>query len=217
MKVVLEKEIEKIQVTNSSFILEQIGQVCRPCLKTVGLWDSIKELARAYEYVMGLVIFTPIAILSWFPFVSEFQSRLLFNQAFSRGLQISMILSGRTDGAFSQIRSRPQDSKLTRHWLIPWSPAIDLACLLQLLRHIHLFHTDTLQCQRIPQETSWMHFKEECIWVVWLIVDLQSLKKEEGFSIIFTDTRKFEGKFHSFGSKILSNWMDSRGIPKYKP
>ena len=61
------------------------------------LWDSVKELSRGYEYVMGLIIFMPIAILSWFPFVSEFQTRLLFNQAFSRGLQISKILAGRKD------------------------------------------------------------------------------------------------------------------------
>ncbi|KAJ4729026.1 Callose synthase [Melia azedarach] len=74
-----------------------IGQACRPLFKGLGFWDSIKELARAYEYVMGLLLFMPIAILSWFPFVSEFQTRLLFNQAFSRGLQISMILAGRKD------------------------------------------------------------------------------------------------------------------------
>ncbi|KAG7012054.1 Callose synthase 7 [Cucurbita argyrosperma subsp. argyrosperma] len=74
-----------------------IGQSCRPMMKGIGFWESIKELARGYEYIMGLVIFMPIAILSWFPFVSEFQTRLLFNQAFSRGLQISMILSGRKD------------------------------------------------------------------------------------------------------------------------
>lgn len=73
----------------------QIGQACRGVMKGVGLWESIKELGRAYEYIMGLIIFTPIAILSWFPFVSEFQTRLLFNQAFSRGLQISMILAGK--------------------------------------------------------------------------------------------------------------------------
>jgi len=64
-------------------------------LKWVGFWDSIKELARGYECIMGLIIFMPIALLSWFPFMSEFQTRLLFNQAFSRGLQISMILAGR--------------------------------------------------------------------------------------------------------------------------
>jgi callose synthase len=66
-------------------------------LKWVGFWDSIKELARGYECIMGLIIFMPIALLSWFPFLSEFQTRLLFNQAFSRGLQISMILAGRKE------------------------------------------------------------------------------------------------------------------------
>ncbi|XP_057523088.1 callose synthase 7 [Amaranthus tricolor] len=74
-----------------------IGQSCRGLLKGLKFWESIKELARAYEYVMGLTIFMPIAVLSWFPFVSEFQTRLLFNQAFSRGLQISMILAGKKD------------------------------------------------------------------------------------------------------------------------
>lgn len=81
----------------SSSSLAKIGQACRPLFKKMGFWDSIKELGRAYEYVMGLLIFVPIVVLSWFPFVSEFQTRLLFNQAFSRGLQISMILAGKTD------------------------------------------------------------------------------------------------------------------------
>lgn len=76
-----------------------IGQALRPLFKKIGFWDSIKELARGYEYIMGTLLFMPIAILSWFPFVSEFQTRLLFNQAFSRGLQISMILAGKRDGA----------------------------------------------------------------------------------------------------------------------
>ncbi|ONK69903.1 uncharacterized protein A4U43_C05F28050 [Asparagus officinalis] len=74
-----------------------IGQATKPLVKRVGFWDSIRELGRAYEYVMGLVLFAPIAVLAWFPFVSEFQTRLLFNQAFSRGLQISRILAGRKD------------------------------------------------------------------------------------------------------------------------
>jgi callose synthase len=63
-------------------------------LRKIGPWDSIQEMARMYEYTMGILIFFPIAVLSWFPFVSEFQTRLLFNQAFSRGLQISRILTG---------------------------------------------------------------------------------------------------------------------------
>ncbi|XP_073280004.1 callose synthase 7-like isoform X2 [Primulina huaijiensis] len=74
-----------------------IAQACRPCLKGIGIWDSVMELSRAYEAIMGLIIFMPVVVLSWFPFVSEFQTRLLFNQAFSRGLQISMILAGKKD------------------------------------------------------------------------------------------------------------------------
>ncbi|KAI3893658.1 hypothetical protein MKW92_030081 [Papaver armeniacum] len=78
----------------TGWALLQISQACKPVMKGLGLWSSIKALARGYEYVMGLIIFSPVAILAWFPFVSEFQTRLLFNQAFSRGLQISRILAG---------------------------------------------------------------------------------------------------------------------------
>ncbi|KAI8543874.1 hypothetical protein RHMOL_Rhmol08G0252700 [Rhododendron molle] len=63
-------------------------------VRRLGLWDSVREFARMYDAGMGLLIFMPIAVLSWFPFVSTFQSRLLFNQAFSRGLEISLILAG---------------------------------------------------------------------------------------------------------------------------
>ncbi|KAJ4775036.1 GLUCAN SYNTHASE-LIKE 8 family protein [Rhynchospora pubera] len=63
-------------------------------VKLTGAWDSIREIARMYDAGMGLLIFVPVALLSWFPFVSTFQSRLLFNQAFSRGLEISLILAG---------------------------------------------------------------------------------------------------------------------------
>ncbi|XP_078161046.1 callose synthase 3-like [Carex rostrata] len=72
----------------------QIAQACRPILGNSSLWSSVKALARGYEILMGLLLFTPIAFLAWFPFVSEFQTRMLFNQAFSRGLQISRILGG---------------------------------------------------------------------------------------------------------------------------
>ncbi|KAI3499518.1 hypothetical protein L1887_35319 [Cichorium endivia] len=63
-------------------------------VRRIGLWDSVREFARMYDAGMGMIIFAPIAMLSWFPFVSTFQSRLLFNQAFSRGLEISLILAG---------------------------------------------------------------------------------------------------------------------------
>lgn len=90
-----------IIITVVFIYLSKIGQVLRSPIKALGIWDSVKELGRAYEKIMGLVIFAPIAVLSWFPIVSEFQARLLFNQAFSRGLQISMILAGRKDKAAS--------------------------------------------------------------------------------------------------------------------
>jgi callose synthase len=71
-----------------------IAQACKPVVKRAGFWGSVITLARGYEIVMGLLLFTPVAFLAWFPFVSEFQTRMLFNQAFSRGLQISRILGG---------------------------------------------------------------------------------------------------------------------------
>lgn len=66
----------------------------RPWMEKLKLWKSIREIARAYDACMGMIIFIPIAFLSWFPFISTFQTRLVFNQAFSRGLEISLILAG---------------------------------------------------------------------------------------------------------------------------
>ncbi|KDP20385.1 hypothetical protein JCGZ_05268 [Jatropha curcas] len=71
-----------------------IAQACKPLIQHAGFWGSVRTLARGYEIIMGLLLFTPVAFLAWFPFVSEFQTRMLFNQAFSRGLQISRILGG---------------------------------------------------------------------------------------------------------------------------
>ncbi|XP_044505154.1 callose synthase 3 [Mangifera indica] len=71
-----------------------IAQALKPLVQQAGFWGSVRTLARGYEIVMGLLLFTPVAFLAWFPFVSEFQTRMLFNQAFSRGLQISRILGG---------------------------------------------------------------------------------------------------------------------------
>ncbi|XLR45632.1 hypothetical protein S83_030292 [Arachis hypogaea] len=80
----------------------QIAQALKPLVRKAGFWGSVKTLARGYEIVMGLLLFTPIAFLAWFPFVSEFQTRMLFNQAFSRGLQISRILGGQRKGRSSR-------------------------------------------------------------------------------------------------------------------
>ncbi|XP_022896502.1 callose synthase 1-like [Olea europaea var. sylvestris] len=74
--------------------LLSIAQALKPLVVRAGIWGSVRTLARSYEIVIGMLLFTPVAFLAWFPFVSEFQTRMLFNQAFSRGLQISRILGG---------------------------------------------------------------------------------------------------------------------------
>ncbi|XP_074556464.1 callose synthase 9-like isoform X2 [Curcuma longa] len=71
-----------------------IAVAWKPVLKKLRIWKSVRTLARLYDAGMGMFIIVPIAMFSWLPFVSTFQSRLLFNQAFSRGLEISLILSG---------------------------------------------------------------------------------------------------------------------------
>ncbi|WOL05975.1 Callose synthase 9 [Canna indica] len=71
-----------------------IAVAWKPLVKKMRLWKSVRSLARLYDAGMGMFIFVPVAMFSWFPFVSTFQTRLLFNQAFSRGLEISLILAG---------------------------------------------------------------------------------------------------------------------------
>ncbi|XP_062169425.1 callose synthase 10 [Alnus glutinosa] len=71
-----------------------LGITWKKVVKKLGLWESVREFARMYDAGMGMLIFAPVAVLSWFPFISTFQSRLLYNQAFSRGLEISIILAG---------------------------------------------------------------------------------------------------------------------------
>ncbi|CAG7882186.1 unnamed protein product [Brassica rapa] len=66
----------------------------KPIIKRIGMWKSIRSLARLYDAGMGMLIFLPVAFCSWFPFLSTFQTRMMFNQAFSRGLEISLILAG---------------------------------------------------------------------------------------------------------------------------
>ncbi|GAB2216631.1 hypothetical protein Droror1_Dr00024407 [Drosera rotundifolia] len=71
-----------------------IAQASKPLIVRARFWGSVRTFARGYEIIMGLALFIPVAFLAWFPFVSDFQTRMLFNQAFSRGLQISRILGG---------------------------------------------------------------------------------------------------------------------------
>ncbi|KAL4565115.1 hypothetical protein LXL04_029200 [Taraxacum kok-saghyz] len=75
-------------------LVVKIAQACKPLMMKVGYWESVRTLARRYEIVMSLLLFTPVAFIFWFPLVSEFQTHVLFNHAFSRDLQISRIFGG---------------------------------------------------------------------------------------------------------------------------
>ncbi|CAI9088922.1 OLC1v1023382C1 [Oldenlandia corymbosa var. corymbosa] len=72
-----------------------VGQAARPKIEGTALWHFTKVFARSYDYGMGVVLFAPIAALAWLPIISAFQTRFLFNEAFSRRLQIQPILAGK--------------------------------------------------------------------------------------------------------------------------
>ncbi|XP_062011839.1 putative callose synthase 8 isoform X2 [Rosa rugosa] len=71
------------------------AQAVRPLIESTGLWEFTRVLAKTYDYGMGVVLFTPIAVLAWLPIISAFQTRFLFNEAFNRHLQIQPILQGK--------------------------------------------------------------------------------------------------------------------------
>ncbi|KAJ0928702.1 putative 1,3-beta-glucan synthase [Helianthus annuus] len=72
-----------------------IAQVLRPFLESSIVWDSVVSLARIYDLLIGMCVLAPLAFLSWMPGFQAMQTRILFNEAFSRGLQISRILTGK--------------------------------------------------------------------------------------------------------------------------
>ncbi|GAB2298678.1 Callose synthase 11 [Dionaea muscipula] len=72
-----------------------IAQVLRPFLQTTLAWDTVVSLARLYDLMFGLIVMVPVALLSWIPGFQSMQTRMLFNEGFSRGLQISQLLTGR--------------------------------------------------------------------------------------------------------------------------
>ncbi|KAK3011390.1 hypothetical protein RJ639_012460, partial [Escallonia herrerae] len=72
-----------------------VAQALRPKIEATGLWDFVEVFAQAYDYGMGVVLFAPIASLAWLPIISAFQTRFLFNEAYSRGVQIQPILPGK--------------------------------------------------------------------------------------------------------------------------
>ncbi|KAK1388894.1 1,3-beta-glucan synthase [Heracleum sosnowskyi] len=72
-----------------------IAQVFRPSLENTQIWRIVVSLARAYDIMFGVIVMTPVAVLSWLPGFQAMQTRILFNDAFSRGLQIFKIVTGK--------------------------------------------------------------------------------------------------------------------------
>ncbi|KAE8720293.1 Callose synthase 5 [Hibiscus syriacus] len=72
-----------------------IAQVLRPFLQSTVVWETVVSLARLYDLLFGVIVIAPVALVSWLPGFQAMQTRILFNEAFSRGLQISCLISGK--------------------------------------------------------------------------------------------------------------------------
>ncbi|KAI3780652.1 hypothetical protein L2E82_10637 [Cichorium intybus] len=59
--------------------LVSIAQVFRPALQRTCIWGMVVSMARTYDMVFGMIIFTPVAFLSWMPGVQLMQTRILFS------------------------------------------------------------------------------------------------------------------------------------------
>ncbi|OIV89498.1 hypothetical protein TanjilG_20432 [Lupinus angustifolius] len=72
-----------------------IAQVLRAILQHTIIWHGVVSLARMYDILFGIIVMAPVALLSWLPGFQDMQTRILFNEAFSRGLRISQIVTGK--------------------------------------------------------------------------------------------------------------------------
>ncbi|KAD3641998.1 hypothetical protein R6Q59_004617 [Mikania micrantha] len=79
--------------TGWGFLL--IAQVFRPVLEKTIIWGTVVSVARTYDTMFGVIVLTPVAVLSWMPGFQSMQTRILFNEAFSRGLRIFQIVVGK--------------------------------------------------------------------------------------------------------------------------
>ncbi|XP_031091748.1 callose synthase 12 [Ipomoea triloba] len=74
--------------------LLSFAQVLRPLLQNTFIWGTVVAVARLYEIMIGVIVLIPVALLSWLPGFQPMQTRILFNDAFSRGLRIFQIVTG---------------------------------------------------------------------------------------------------------------------------
>ncbi|KAL4620408.1 hypothetical protein ACB092_06G151800 [Castanea dentata] len=72
-----------------------IAQVLRPFLRSTLIWESVVSVARLYDIMFGVIVMAPVALLSWLPGFQSMQTRILFNEAFSRGLHINQLVAGK--------------------------------------------------------------------------------------------------------------------------
>lgn len=72
-----------------------VAQVLRPLLQSTIAWEIVVSLARLYDIIFGVTVMVPVALLSWLPGFQSMQTRILFNEAFSRGLRIFQIVTGK--------------------------------------------------------------------------------------------------------------------------
>ncbi|PON49664.1 Glycosyl transferase [Parasponia andersonii] len=72
-----------------------IAQVFRPVFQATRFWNTVVSVARMYDILFGVIIMVPVALLSWLPGFQSMQTRILFNEAFSRGLRIFQIVTGK--------------------------------------------------------------------------------------------------------------------------
>lgn len=75
--------------------LISIALVLRPFLKSTIIWELVTAMARVYDILFGVIVMAPVALLSWTPGFQAMQTRILFNDAFSRGLRIFQILTNK--------------------------------------------------------------------------------------------------------------------------
>ncbi|XP_054810137.1 callose synthase 12-like [Prosopis cineraria] len=72
-----------------------IAQVFQPFLQSSVIWNGVVSVARLYDILFGVIVMAPVALLSWLPGFQSMQTRVLFNEAFSRGLRIFQIITGK--------------------------------------------------------------------------------------------------------------------------
>jgi callose synthase len=64
----------------------------------------VRMLARGYDRMIGWIIFGPVLFVAMFlPFISAFQQRVMFNNAFTAGLEVSKLFSNEAASSTTKV------------------------------------------------------------------------------------------------------------------